>query len=170
MLSSRLEAGTRTGTGRHCVSCLGSAALPEDPFQSLGLSLGPSVRPSVRRSGGGLGLTCLLPLPLPVRFRQQRFFRRPPPASLPFGPSRTMQVALLARSLGVWPRRSPLRSRNARNHPARPPRIGGGNGGNGLLLAYEFAWLQSRPVRSPSPRVRPSVRPLGGGAGLSCVS
>ena len=55
-----------------------------------------------------------------------------------------MQVAFL----GVWPRRSPLRSRNARNHPARPPGIDGGSGGNGLLLAYEFAWLQSRPVRS----------------------
>ena len=46
LLSSRLEAGTTTyyRAGRHCVSCEGGPArgsLP--PFQSLGLSLGPSV-------------------------------------------------------------------------------------------------------------------------------
>ena len=50
-----------------------------------------------------------------------------------------MQVALL----GVWPRCSPLRSRNARNHPADPP-------------APHQLTLR-----------RPRARPLGGVGGLS---
>ena len=166
MLSSRLESGY-DGTTQWDEAGIVRLVAAVEAAEAVPSSAASTTAPIPPRSVGGaecglgVGWTCLLPLSASV---SNVFFgpspSLPSPLSLsPFGPSRTMLVASL---YGVWPRRSPLKSRNA---PGPDGCASGGGGGNGLLLAYEFAWLQSRP-----PSVRLSLPPSLPSVGLSCVS